>query len=219
MNQNDGHYHNIHHCDEHCHNIHHCDEHYKKKYLDIKQKRIDLRIIFDNKNDTFNLQLGGVIKNSSIKAKFATIKKTLKEKGHSYWFDVKGNILAVGSTQKESKKKLLSKISKNPSHYVNTDVAHVYITTMSENFGENNPQGIIEFDFTIQTIKKIKDNLVPNLRNDRNSLMRFYYRSDTIDQYKRSHAKILAQKLMTDEIFKVNPHKFYHYDDFEEYLD
>lgn len=198
-------------------NINNNNDNYKEKYLFIREKCNDLKVQIESNN--IDMQNGGNIDEKMVMKKLNVIKKNLKEKGHSYWFDVGGNILMVGNTQVESKKKLIAKISKNPKKYIGTNVAHVYITTMSDNIDENHKQGLIEFDITILTIKNIRDHIVPNLRNDKNSLMRFYYRSDTLDKYKRVHAKILAQKLLNNEIAKVSPFKFYHYDDFEEYLD
>jgi hypothetical protein len=195
----------------------HNNEYYKEKYLFIKEKCNDLKADLEHTNN--DLQYGGDIDEKKVIKKLNAIKKVLKEKGHSYWFDENGNLLMVGNTQVESKKKLLLKISKNPEKYIGTNLAHVYITTLSDNLDENHKQGLIEFDINVSTIKKAGKNIVFNLRNDKNSLLRFYYRSDTIDKFNRSHARILAQKLLNNEIAKVNPFKFYHYDDFEEYLD
>lgn len=192
-------------------------DNYKEKYLFIKEKCNDLKVELELNNS--NDQRGGDIDEKKIMKKLNVIKKNLKEKGHSYWFDQDGNLIMVGNTQVESKKKLLAKISKDPEKYIGTNVAHVYITTMSNNIDEDHKKGLIEFDIDISTIKKAGKNIVFNIRNEQNSLLRFYYRSDTIDKFKRSHAKILAEKLLNNEIAKVSPFKFYHYDDFEEYLD
>lgn len=149
--------------------------------------------------------------------KLNQIKLLLREKGHSYWIDENGNVLMIADKQPESKKRILDKIRKNPEDWIGKFVAHVYITTDSHQMDVDSKQGCVEFDFTILEVKRIRNNIVFNLRDDTNSLFRFYYRSNELDKFKRSHIKILATKLIKNEII-VNAFQFYHYDDFKEYL-
>jgi hypothetical protein len=180
-------------------------EYFKQKYFKYVKKC-----------DELTIQIGG---NKDVLKKLGAIKKNLDTKGYSYWFDTDGKLLASGKTQAESKKKLISKIAKNIDDYIEKEIVDVTLNIMSSHLDDNDKQGCLEIDIKVLTIKRLGKKVILNERNEKNSYLRFYYRSDDINNFKKSHAKTLAIKLLNNEIKKTNPFKFYHYEDFEDILD
>ena len=181
---------------------------YKPKYKKYKQKNDDLESLLHKKNS----QTGG--DNKTLK-KLHSIKEKFKEKGLSYWFDENGNILSKNIKKDDAKTKLIKKIYKNVDEYVGNILANVDINFLPNEIG-NDERGCLELNIEIVVIKKIGKDIALNIRNDKNSLLRVYYKDSELSLFKSKHLKTIALALINDDIKKTNPFKFYHLEDFED---
>lgn len=183
---------------------------YNEKYIKYNEKCKELEMLIDF------LQKGG--QNNETLRKLMKINKKLKEKGLSYWIDEDGKILAKDILIDDAKRKFLKKVTKDINEYIGKNVANVNIHILPDQL-EDDETGVIEIFIEVVTIKKMTKNISLNLRNDKNSIIRIYYRPNELDRFKLTHIKIFAEALLNGIIKKTDPFKYYHLNDLDDVVD
>lgn len=164
-----------------------------------------------------NIQHGGKDKLSNEMKQLMKLNKKLKEKGFNYWIDEDGNVIAKNVSKDDALIEAEKKIFKKMDKYNNTDMANISINLLPDEINSDD-QGPIEINIQILKIKVTEKGIRFTLRNNKNSLMRIYYKAEEISEFKLSHLSNYASMLINNEIKKVNSLKFYHLDDVKDFL-
>lgn len=161
-----------------------------------------------------NILVGGTSDNEYIK-KLNKIKKQLDKKGYYFWFDKEETLLSKNVDKKLAKIKFLNKVKKTNS-YDDKFIA-IEISVDKNNIMNDNTGGL-ELIISIEKIKQRNNGLGTELIDDKNNIMRLYYRYDELDKFKLTDLKKIASMMLNKKIKKFSSLKYYHYEDIKKLI-
>jgi len=184
---------------------------YKNKYNKYQSKCNSIINLINN-------QSGGKDYKDKYIEKLYNIKEKIKKHGYVFWFGEDGKLLVKDLDDDNAKKKILMKINKDIDEWENKIITEVIITFDKKNI-LNEESGGLKIDINVNKIITNGKNVSIQQKDKSHSIMTLFYKHDELDNFKISDLKKIVLMIVTKKMKKINPFKFYHYGDIEEYLE